>query len=126
MRGRIAEQRNDLCELGDAARPAVGQDQRLRLRTLAARVDEVNRKPIDLRHELREDVQLALRRAPIETVPPMLDQLAHVVDIGAVGPALRRPRIRPARARQPRLQIRDRRIRHIDFERSDAHGRNLL
>ena len=59
----------------DRARPAVGQQQRQRVRAAPAHVDEVDVVVVDRHAELRQLVQAPLLRAPVEAVAPVLGQL---------------------------------------------------
>src|SRR5215216_1652340 len=56
----VGQQWDDLRELNEGARPAVGKDQRHGAISLAAFVDEVQSKAVDLGAEVGEAVELLL------------------------------------------------------------------
>src|SRR5262249_31967255 len=72
MGAGIGEERDDLPHLGEAAGPAMGEDERQRLPvpTLAgaAAVHEMDALALDLGDELRQAVEPRLLRAPVEAV----------------------------------------------------------
>ena len=55
--------------------------------------------------ELVERVQLGLLRPPVEAVAPVLDEAAHVREVGAVLPVGVRDLVGPAGERQPRATV---------------------
>ncbi|HVJ55267.1 MAG TPA: hypothetical protein VM689_22595 [Aliidongia sp.] len=123
--GRLSsagQKRDDLRHLGDAAGPAMGQDQRHASAPLRPLMDEMDTLAIDVGRELREAVQSPLGRAPIEAVPPMIHEAAQIGDVGAVLPADILGLIRPARPPEPFLEILDIRLGHGHAERLDRHG----
>lgn len=65
----------------------MGQHQRQRVAAPAALLDEVHLQAIDPGPELREAVQRALGRPPVEAVCPGGEQVLEVVQISAVVPA---------------------------------------
>ena len=85
-------------------------------------MDEVNVEAVDVRLELVEAVELPLLFAPVVIVPPVRHQLAHVGQVGAVRPVRAFELVREAGVRQPRLQILEHGIRHVDRERHDGVG----
>src|SRR5690606_38094705 len=118
---RIAERTDDLLELADRARPAVRDDERQRLRSDAALVDEVDLEPADLGAELLELVEPRLGRTPVELVAPVRDQLAHGVEVRAVAPARAGDLVGKARAREALAQVRQDGIRNRDAIGLDLH-----
>jgi hypothetical protein len=83
-------------------------------------VQEVHVDPVERRLELREGVEPRLLRPPVEARTPVLDELAQVADIGAVGPRLSRRLVGEARARETLAQIGDRLFGDVQSERFDA------
>jgi hypothetical protein len=73
---RVGESGDDVEELDDGARPAVGDEQGKGVRVSGSGVDEVDRLSLDPGAEVRKLVQPRLLRAPVEGVAPVLDQLA--------------------------------------------------
>ncbi len=59
-------------------RPSVQDQQRRRVRALSAYVEEVDRRAIDVDFVLGVGVQPLLRRSPVETIGPVLDQRLDV------------------------------------------------
>ena len=57
--------------------------------------------------ELREGVEARLLSAPVESVPPVIDKAAKVVDARAIGPRVAGRLIRKAGAREMVAQIRN-------------------
>jgi hypothetical protein len=57
MRRRVGQRTDELQLLDDRARPAVGDDQRKRIRMLRANVDKVDIDALDIGDELRQGVQ---------------------------------------------------------------------
>src|SRR5262252_5594288 len=57
--------------------------------------------------ELRVSIELRLRLAPIKTVAPIGDELAHVVDAGPVSPGLARRGVGEPGTREAVAQIGD-------------------
>jgi hypothetical protein len=76
--------------------------------------------PVERRLELREGVEPCLLRTPVEARPPVLDELAQIADIGAVGPRLARRLVGEAGAREALAQIGDRLFGDVQPERFDA------
>ena len=63
--------------LDDRARPAVGDDQRQRVRVRRPDVDEVDVEAVDLGQELREGVQPRLEPAEVVVGRPVAHELLH-------------------------------------------------
>jgi hypothetical protein len=96
VRGRVGERADDLEQFDDGARPAVGHDERQRVRVRRLHVDEVDVDAVDLRLELRQRVESRLTLAPVvlgrpEVREPLdrrrLHALRSVVDEFPVRPA---------------------------------------
>ena len=73
--GGISERLDDLQLLDDRAGPPMRHDQRQRVLMLGSDVDEVDVEPVDLRHEVRQDVQPRLALAPVVVGPPVAREL---------------------------------------------------
>ena len=94
-----------------------------------ARVDEVDRLPVDRGAEVLELVEPRLVRPPVVVVAPVLDELAQVVDRDPVLPArvldlVREPR-RARRTRRSSRTVSSTAIRNgstASFIRSSASG----
>ena len=72
------------------------EEQRGRGGAGAGGVDEVLAAAVQLEGELREGVEGGFLRAPVEVVVPVGGEVAHVGDIGAVGPGLAGGLVGPA------------------------------
>ena len=94
------------------------EQQRERRRPLALDVQEVQVDAVQRHLELRKGVEPRLLRAPVEAVAPVLDQLAQVRDVGAVGPGLAGRLVGEARAREALAQVGDRVVGDVEPERS--------
>jgi hypothetical protein len=92
--------------LDEAARPAVREDQRDRIRPTTALVHEVDAETVDVGPEVREPVELAFPRPPVEFRTPVRDQVTQIGQVGAVGPARPVDRVgRPGRATRSRRSV---------------------
>ena len=118
--GRVGQRLDDLVELDERSGPAVDDHHGERVRVGRALVDEVNVEAVDAGLEVVEAVERPLLRAPVVLVPPVRHQLAHVVQVAAVGPAGALQLVGEARVLEPRLQIVQHGIRHVDHERHDG------
>jgi hypothetical protein len=103
---RVGQRADHIEELDDRARPAMGQDQRERVRLGRPDVQEVDVLAVDLGDELRVLVQPGLGRTPVKAVPPVPGQPA---DFGQRHPVRLRGRAgdlgRPAHPVQPVPQV---------------------
>ncbi len=84
---RIGERTDDLEELHDRPRPAVGDQERQGGRLRRAHVQEVQVLPVDSGGELRERVQPGLVLTPVVGGAPVLGQLSQVGERHPVVPA---------------------------------------
>src|SRR6266508_4238658 len=100
---RVVQRPDDVEELCDAARPAVGDQQRAGVRLRRAHVEEVDVHSVDLGDELRVRVQPRLCLAPVVGGAPVLRQLLEVAERDAARPADAGQLIRPPGVRQPAL-----------------------
>ena len=78
MTRRIGEQWNDLVHTVERIRPAVGDDNRQRVRSLAALMDEVDAEAIDLDAKLGKVVEHRLLCPPIEVALPVVHQRLQI------------------------------------------------
>jgi hypothetical protein len=104
VRRRVGEWLDDLQLLDDRAGPSERDDQRQRVLVPGADVDEMNVKPVDLGHEVRQGVQLRLALTPVIVSPPVPRELLHHRELHAlrvVGDRLARS-AGPARPSPPR------------------------
>jgi hypothetical protein len=121
---RIGERTDELDLLEHRARPAMRDDQRHRAGVTRAHVDEMNVDAVDGRRELRKCVQLRLALSPVVPGRPIPDEsleLGKRRTLGSIGDGLLAG---PPRRREPSLQARELRIRHLDPERAD--GRTVV
>jgi hypothetical protein len=114
---RISQQRQERQQLVEGARPPVGQYQGERVRTAPALVDEVQIKPVDLPEEVRDTVQLALLRPPVERGAPVLDELAKEARVHTFAPHRTTYVRRPASALEPLREIVKDLLCDVDLER---------
>jgi hypothetical protein len=67
--------------------------------------------------KLRKRIQRRLLRTPVKALAPVIDEGAHVSDIGAIGPGLAGRGVRETRPRQTLLEIGDIGVGHVKRER---------
>ena len=84
MRGWIRERIDDLKLLDDGSRPAVGDDDRKRIRVARTDVDEVNVDAVDLGDELRQSVHLGFGFPPVVSGAPIPNDLLKIVELRAL------------------------------------------
>ena len=92
----LGQRFDDLGELHNRPRPAVGDDQRQRIGVRAALVDEMDIKPVDLGDELIEAVQAGLASPPVIPVGPVAGEFPDVVQRNSLRPVLDAFALRPA------------------------------
>jgi hypothetical protein len=97
----------------------VQDEERDRVRSPAAGVNEMQIEPVDLGDEMGERVQLALLRAPVEAVAPVVEQLPEVFEVRPVIPAAPGDLVGPPRARDALAQVGERPLGNRDAERPD-------
>lgn len=85
---RFGELVDDVDELGDTPRPAVGQDERGGIRPRRTAAEEMDAEPVDDRAELADLVQPTLERSPVLGGAPVLDQLDDVGEGRALLPPI--------------------------------------
>ena len=120
---RIGERTDELDLLEDRARPAVRDDQRQRVRVAGADVDEVDVDAVDVRHELREGVQLRLGLAPVVVRAPVADELLELRQLRALRLIGDRFLVGPAGRREAPAEVGEIRLWHVDAERPDRRCR---
>ena len=107
---RIAQRLDDVEELDDRARPAVGEHERERAGVRRRRVEHLDAEAVgraDVGHEaqLLEAVQLGLDPAPVVAVGPVGAQLLDVGERDALRPVVDGLPLRPAGAGEPLAQV---------------------
>ncbi len=93
------------------------QWQRVRVR--GARVQEVDRQPVDLGLKLADRVQLGLDAPPVITIAPVLTQILKIGQRNALRPIPHRLALWPTRPRQALAQVLQLSLSHIKAKRSD-------
>lgn len=81
------------------------EDQRHGIAASAPLMNEMDAQTVDLRSEMGELVDGLFLRSPIEFRAPIVDQLAHVRQIGAVVPGGALHFVRPASACKTSLEV---------------------
>ena len=119
---RVGQRPDHPQELDRRARPAVGQDQRQRVRLGRADVQEVDVLAVDGRDELRDLVQPGLLGAPVEAVGPVAGQVLQVVQGYAAGPVVAGRVLRPAGPGDPVVQVVEVGLGDVDPEGADLGG----
>ena len=119
--GGVRERRDYLQHLDERAGPAVRDDQRNRVRTLPARVDEVDAQPVHVRAVLGKGVDGGFLRAPVETVRPVFAQLPDIGEAGAVVPPRVFKLVGQARAAQAVFHVVENAVRYVDGVRLYVH-----
>src|ERR1700730_16977125 len=85
-------------------------------------MDEVKVDARDRDREMREPVQQAFLRPPVETLAPVAGQLLQVAEVCSRNPGRYvRGLVRPARASEPLAQIDEHLIWHVNGERLWSH-----
>jgi hypothetical protein len=84
MRGRIRQGIHDLQLLDDRAGPAVCNDERQRIVVFGANVNEMNIELVDLRHELRQGIELRFDLAPVIFARPVARERLHCGELNAL------------------------------------------
>jgi len=107
-------------QLGERARPSVRQDQRNALPASRPLMNEVDVDAVEIGAELIGRVQLALLCEPVELVGPIRKQRFEVLKVSPLLPRHTWRLIRPARAADPRSEIRQHLCLDLDRERGDV------
>ena len=97
---RVRQPWDQLEKLEDGSWPAMGEEQGMRIRPMSRHMQELQINALQADFVLRQSIQPRLLSPPVEVIPPVLDEAAHVSQVGAVGPRLPWSLIGEARARQ--------------------------
>ena len=116
---RIGERRNDFVKFDDRSRPAVGEDDRQRVRVFRPRMDEVDVQAVDLGAELREGINPRFALAPIISVAPIGHQRLKPRERHTLGPIIYRLAFRPPRCREAAFEVIKFGLRHGDGKGCD-------
>ena len=117
VRARVGQRVDHVEELGDRAGPAVGEQQRRRVRLGGAHVQEVHPGAVDLGGELGVGVQPGLGGPPVVGGGPVLGQLPEVLTGHPPAPADVRQLARPPGPRDPLGEVVEVGLRDLDPER---------
>src|SRR5687768_1031965 len=119
MRRRIGERTDGLEQFEHGAGPAMRHDQRHGVRMARADVYEVDIHPVDRCDELRKGVELSLGFSPVVVSTPILDERLELLESYALRLVIDRLPVGPAGVRDAITEVLKRRLRHLNFERSD-------
>ena len=97
----------------------MNQQDRPGIGPVAFFVNEVNSEPVNARLEMREAIDFALMRAPVVFGSPVLDQFLEVGEIGSILPRGIGNLVGKARVVEPRAQVGEHFVGHLDAERLD-------
>ncbi len=120
MRDRIREWTDGAEEFEHRARPTVRDEDRQRVLFLGLDLNEVNVHAVDVRHELRQRIQLRLRLAPVVARAPVLHQglqPGQLRTLRLIGDGFL---IGPARGSNAPAEINERGFGHVDAEGTDG------
>ncbi len=125
---RVRQRPDDLQEFDHRTGPAMGQDQRQRVRPRRPDVREHDGKTVDLGLEQRQRIQPRLGRPPVVAVRPVFAQVPQVRQRHPLRPVRHRLWFRPAGRPQPPPQIIQLDFWNIKQERQDllSHGSNHM
>ena len=117
MRARVGQRPDELVEVIEGARPAVGEYERKGIRALPRRVNVVQAKSVDFAQVVVVAVEGGLLRPPVEPIRPIRAEILQIGVVRAVGPTGVRHQVRrPACPFETLAQIRQRRVRDFDRE----------
>ena len=111
---------DDLKELGDRPRPAMGDDQWQWRGAAALFMDEMDIGAIDRGGEVGEAVDCGLLLPPIELVDPIRTELLHVIEIGTVSPTAVVGHLVPGIVGDAGTDAIESFVRNVEVERSDG------
>jgi hypothetical protein len=117
---RVGERVDNLQQLDDRARPAVGHEQRQGVLVGRADVGELDVEPVDLGDELGQCVQRGFGLAPVVAAAPVLDERAELGQLDPLGPVVDRLPVRPPRGRDAPAQVVDLLLWDFDTEGADG------
>ena len=104
----------------------MSKNDRQRVRSDSALMDEVNIEPVDLGRELSRSVQFGLLCAPVETVPPVGYERLQISQLGALFPARARHLVGPANMIQSLTEIVERLFRDLNMKSFNCHFVSFL
>src|SRR5918994_923732 len=116
MRGRIREWTDQVQQLEDRSGPAMGHDQRQRIRLGRPYVDEVDVHSVDGRQELRQGIEPGLGPAPIVGGLPVFHECPQPMGWDALRAVGHRLTVRPTGCRKPPAQVIQCRFRDVRLE----------
>src|SRR5947199_9796284 len=90
-----------------------------------ADMDEVNVEPVDLRHELRQGIQLRLRLPPVVARPPVAYERLDLRQLRALGPIRDRLPVGPPRSHDALAEVEEFLFRNVDLEGADCGCRGV-
>ena len=105
MRGRVGQGLDDFQLLDDRTRPAVGHDQRHRVRMLRLHMDEVNVDSANIGDEVRIGVNPRFDVPPVMVVEPIIAELLKRRELYALRCVIDQLTAGPSRGGNPLLQI---------------------
>lgn len=120
---RVGERADDVEHLDDGAGPAVGDDERQRVRLGRADVQGVDRLPVEGGEQLRVLVEACLPGAPVVAVRPVVGDLTEVGDGHAALPA-DVGQVGPPGALDALAEVVERGVGHVDAELLEGHVRS--
>ena len=113
---------DDLRELKEGTRPAMREDKRHGVVSLAALVDEGHSEAVESGAEVSEAIELFLLLSPVESALPVPDQLFEVGEVRTVVPARAGGDfIRPAGASEAFSQVIEDPLGNPHLKRPDVH-----
>jgi len=107
-------------ELDDRAGPAVGQEQRWRVRRRGANVQEVQALSLELCRELREVIEARLLGPPVVLVPPVVGERPQVAELHPALPAHPGQLVGPADPVKALVEVLEVGLVDFDAERPDG------
>ena len=119
----VGEHRDQLRESQKGIREAVGQNDRQRIWTATGLVNEVQAFTVELRLEMREAVHCRFLGAPIELVPPIGHELAHVRDVETERPTAVAKVFNPSRTSETPTEVVEHIVWSRDLERPGTPSR---
>ena len=121
MPGGVGQQRDQAEHLHEGTWPSMADDEWNRRRPSPLLVDEVDADAIHGGAEVGKRIDRPLLRPPVEAGSPILNQISHGCQVGAVFPARCGDLVRPARASQAVAQVVEHRRRDAQRVRPHLH-----
>ena len=119
MRTRISQRTEDVEELDHRPGPAVRDDQWQRVGLRRADVHDVNWLTVNVGHDVLERIQARFLSTPVETIAPIRDELAQVLELSALVPADPFDGVRKAGLAEARSKVVEVGVGNRDPERSE-------